>query len=72
MLSVHWFATALIFAELTAGCCQVLVPPPSTEQPFSPSTALAGEVTFLHSDKSEGKARKGKTNSCCYSPAQEA
>lgn len=47
-------------------------PPPGTEQPASLSTAFAGVGSLLHSGKFEGKARKGRTNSCCYCTAQEA
>lgn len=55
------------------GCCEVLVPLPSTEQPASPCTAFCQEFCQpLHSGKSEGKGRKGKTKSCCYCTAQEA
>lgn len=37
-----------------------------------PPTTSAGAVALLHSGTSEGKARKGKTNSSCYCTAQEA
>lgn len=60
MLSVHQFVTALVLAELMAGCCQVLVPPTRTEQRPSHPLLLLGQLpycTLVHLKGRQEKAR---------------